>query len=172
MMKRYWDTNCFLGVLNKEPDKIGPCRAVLREAENRSVQIVTSALTLTEVLWPKGVPLPLPKESAATIHRFFLHEWIVVYDLDRTLAERAREVVWDHGVHHKDSIHVATAIDAKVDQFDTFDGPLGELSGKVGNPPLIIGPPNVPETLFDQVEESEADTLPDEEDGLAPTETV
>jgi predicted nucleic acid-binding protein len=168
MMLRYWDTNCFLGVLNKEPDKIGPCRAVLREAQGGAVQLVTSALTLTEVLWPKGVSVPLPKERAETIHKFFLHEWIVVYDLDQTLAERAREIVWDHGVKPKDSIHVATAIDAKVDQFDTFDGPLISLSGKLGHPPLVIGQPDVPETLFDQFEESEAEGLPDED---APAET-
>jgi hypothetical protein len=74
----------------------------------------------------------------------------VLYDLDRTLGERAREVVWDHSVRPKDAIHVATALDAKVDQFDTFDGPLISLSGKIGNPPLVIGPPNLPQTLFEQ----------------------
>jgi len=46
---------------------------------------------------------------------------------------------------------MATAMDANVDQFDTYDGPLIALSGKVGNPPLVIGKPNLPETLFDQV---------------------
>jgi predicted nucleic acid-binding protein len=167
-MLRYWDTNCFLGVLNREPDKIGTCRAVLREAAGGSLQIVTSALTLTEVLWPKG-EAKISKDSAERIHHFFRHEWIIVRDLDRKLAEQAREIVWDHSVKPKDSIHVATAIDAKVDQFDTFDGPLIALSRKIGDPPLVIGKPNVPETLFDQLEESEAESLPDDE---APADTV
>jgi predicted nucleic acid-binding protein len=70
MMRRYWDSNCFLGILNEEEDKLGPCKAVIREAEAGSVRIVTSALTLTEVLWPKGEPL-LPKEKAEVVHRFF-----------------------------------------------------------------------------------------------------
>jgi predicted nucleic acid-binding protein len=166
-MLRYWDTNCFLGVLNNEPDKLSSCKAVLREAEGGTVRIVTSALTLTEVLWPKGVPRPLPKEKAEKVQRFFQHEWITVYDVDRTLAERARDLVWDHSVRPKDAIHIATALDAKVDQFDTFDGPLINLSGKVGAPPLVIGPPNLPETLFDQLPEGEEEAELDET-GLGP----
>ena len=52
MTRRYWDTNCFLGVLKKEADKETACRAVIREAEAGKLRIVTSALTITEVLWP------------------------------------------------------------------------------------------------------------------------
>lgn len=164
-MRRYWDSCCFLGVLNKEPDKLAACRAVLREAKSGNLYIVTSALTLTEVLRPKGTTL-IPREAAQSIHRFFQHEWIVVHNLDRALAEKARDLVWDHSVDHKDSIHVATAIDAAVDQFDTYDGPLIELSGKVGSPPMAIGKPNLPESLFDQLADvsDEAASLADEED--------
>lgn len=35
-----------------------------------------------------------------------------------------------------------------VNQLDTFDGELIGLSGKLGNPPLLIGNPNLPESLF------------------------
>jgi hypothetical protein len=38
--------------------------------------------------------------------------------------------------------------DASVGQFDTFDGDLIALAGKLGNPRLIIGNPNVQEPLF------------------------
>src|SRR5438270_5872124 len=100
MTRRYWDSNCFLGVLNEEPDKIAACKAVMRVAERGETRIITSALTLTEVLWPKGAP-PLPKDKAEVVHQFFQHEWIIVFDLDRTLAERAREVAWNHGVRPK-----------------------------------------------------------------------
>lgn len=96
----------------------------------------------------KGTPLPLPREKAEAVQGFFQHEWIVVRDIDRAVAERARELVWDHGVGAKDALHVATALDASVEQFDTFDGDLIALSGKIGNPALVIGHPNVPEPLF------------------------
>jgi predicted nucleic acid-binding protein len=146
---RYWDTVCFLGVLNEEADKLSACRAVIGEAEKGNVRIVTSALTIAEVLWPKGRPLELPAEKAEVVQGFFQHEWIVVRDIDRFVAERARAFVWEHdALHPKDALHVATALDAGVEQFDTFDSGLIGLSGQIGNPPLIIGNPNLPESLF------------------------
>ena len=36
-----------------------------------------------------------------------------------------------------------------MSQFDTFDGDLIDLSRSLGDPPLVVGPPNVPQTLFD-----------------------
>lgn len=41
-----------------------------------------------------------------------------VYELDRSLAERARQVVWDHSVRLKDAVYVATALDAEVEQLE------------------------------------------------------
>lgn len=148
MSDRYWDTVCFLGVLNKEPDKLAACSAVIREAEAGSVRVVTSALTIAEVLWPKGQPLQLPPDRAEEVQQFFQHDWIVLRELDRAVAELAREVVWNHHVHPKDAVHVASAVDAGVEQLDTYDGGLIALSGKIGNHALVIGNPNVPETLF------------------------
>ncbi len=149
MSDRYWDTVCFLGVINEEQDKLSAGRAVIAEAERGNVRIVTSALTIAEVLWPKDRPLVLPREKAEVVQRFFQHEWIVVRDIDRVVAERARELVWNHdALRPKDALHVATALDAGAEQFDTFDGDLIALSGQIGNPPLVIGKPNLPEPLF------------------------
>lgn len=69
----------------------------------------------------------------------------------------ARSLIWDYNVRPKDSIHVATAIKAKVPILDTFDEGLIKLSKKIGNPPLIINPPNIPyqhdiEILFEKNE--------------------
>ena len=38
---------------------------------------------------------------------------------------------------------MATALDAHVEQLDTFDGPLQRLNQTIGNPPLKIGPPDL-----------------------------
>jgi len=48
--RRYWDACTFLGWLKGEDDKIAECRSVIEEAVSRKLQIVTSALTLAEVL--------------------------------------------------------------------------------------------------------------------------
>ena len=145
---RYWDANAFLGWLADEADKIDYCRPVIDAAKAGRVRIITSALTIPEVLWLKGQDR-IRADSAAKIEAFFKHEWIVVRELDRFIAEDARALVWDKNVKPKDAIHVATALkrDVAIDQLDTFDEPLINLSGKLGDPPLIIGKPNVEATL-------------------------
>lgn len=149
-MSRYWDSDCFLAWLQNEAGKATDCAPVIREAEAGKLIIVTSALTIAEVLYLRH-HTPIPKDQAEQVRRFFEHEWIVISELDRTLAENARELVWDHGIKPKDAIHVASALDAGVDQLDTFDGDLMKKSEAVGNPPLKIGRPNLPQTLFDDV---------------------
>ncbi len=147
MKKRYWDSDAFIGWLAEEHDKVNECRPVIQAAEGGKTLLITSALTLAEVLWLRGRP-PIPPEDAETVQRFFAHEYIAVVDVDRTMAEEARKLVWSHGIAPKDAIHVATAIDVEADRMETFDGALIKKSGTVGNPPLEIGRPNEPGTLF------------------------
>jgi hypothetical protein len=56
------------------------------------------------VLWPKGEPLQFTRDEAKEVQEFFMHEWIVVVSLDRSLAETARELVWNHRVRYKDAV--------------------------------------------------------------------
>lgn len=143
---RYWDACAFLGWLANEPDKVDECRSVIRAAESGDLRIVTSSLALVEVIKLKsGTPLPEDKES--DIREFFKHEYIVVRQLDRFTAEYARELIWRHNFDPKDSVHVATAVLARVPHLDTFDGALIARSGQIGDPPLVIARPNVPEQL-------------------------
>lgn len=160
---RYWDSNAFLGWLAEESDKVQHCKPVLEAAEAGNIVIVTSALTIAEVLWLKGEQ-KLPASNAKRIEDFFRSRWIVIREVDRFVAERARSLVWDNNVKPKDSIHLATALsqDVALDQFDTFDGPLIKLSGKLGQPPLTIGYPNLPAKLpFEGPDLADADE-PDE----------
>src|SRR5262245_47193543 len=105
---RYWDSATFLGWLSDEKDKVPHCRPVLEAAEHGDVVIVTSALTIAEVLWPKGHQ-KVAGQHAKKIEAFFRHSWIVVRELDRFIAEDARELVWSKNVKPKDAIHLATA---------------------------------------------------------------
>ena len=148
MEYRYWDSNAFLGWLAEEPDKVDYCRPVIKAAEARKVRILTSALTIAEVLWVRGRDR-IPSESAARVEAFFRHRWIVVRELDRFIAEDARALVWNHNVKPKDAVHLATALkrDVAIEQLDTFDEPLIRLSGTLGEPPLIIGKPDMAAAL-------------------------
>jgi len=148
---RYWDACCFLGWLRGESDKLDECKAGIRHAEQGKLTIVTSALTLAEVLWLKGKD-PIPKDDRDKVRRFFENDYIALYDVDRTIGELAQDVVWDHGVRPKDAVHVATALSGRerlgIEQLDTFDEKLIGLSATIGSPALPIGRPDLPQGLF------------------------
>lgn len=140
--RRYWDSDIFLTVFNKEKSKYEDCLGVLQRFENDELQLVTSAFTLTEVLYIKGGS-KVTKEKSEKICRFFEHPNIVVVNVDRYIAEYARTLVWDHSVRPQDAIHLASAVVGKVPILDTFDTKLIGLSGQLGNPALEIVKPNL-----------------------------
>jgi predicted nucleic acid-binding protein len=150
-----------LGWLKEEPDKIAECTAGIRHAERGELTIITSALTLAEVLRLKGKD-PIPESDRDLVRRFFENEYIALYDVDRTVAEMAQDVVWTYGVKPKDAIHVATALSVgstiAIEQLDTFDGDLISLSGHVGIPPLKIGRPDLPGDLFTDADARQTNT--------------
>lgn len=140
--RRYWDSDCFLGWLQAEPDKEEKCRAVLEAAVHGEILIVSSALTIAEVLAVRGHEKISPHKRTM-VENFFRNEYIVIRNVTRRIAEMARSMVWDHNIAPKDAIHVATAIDAKLQLFNTFDRPLCGHSRRVGVPPLTIELPQI-----------------------------
>ncbi|WP_413873549.1 type II toxin-antitoxin system VapC family toxin [Albidovulum sp.] len=148
--KIYWDSDCFLGHLQAEAGKVAKCAGVLQRAERGDVLIVTSALTLAEVLWMRNAPR-LPKDKALMVRRFFRRSTIRVYNVSRKISESAQDLVWGHGIKPKDAIHVATALHLGVDALETFDVELINMSGTVGTPLLLIREPQAAAqgSLFD-----------------------
>ncbi len=146
--RRYWDSDCFLGWLQAEKDKEAACREVLQPAEEGNVLIVTSALTIAEVLALKGAA-KISGDKRQQVEVFFKSEYIAVINVTRRIAESARELVWDNGVRPKDALHIATAIDAKLGLFNTFDQQLHGKSGQLGDPRLIIEVPSYNQPKLD-----------------------
>jgi predicted nucleic acid-binding protein len=150
---RYWDSDTFLGWLQEEEGKVEDCRNVLRACESGNVTLVTSSLTIAEVLALRGKP-KITKAKSETVRDFFRRSYIVVRDLDRVTAEFARELVWDYSITPKDAIHVATAIKMHglipggIVQFDTFDRKLIAAAGKLTIKRPNFGVPNLPAELF------------------------
>lgn len=140
---RYWDTDAFLGYLKVEADKIRETEAVIKEAEAGNIRLVTSALTLTEVIKLRKHS-PIDRSQSQSIKDFFKHEYISVRNVDRRIAEEARELVWDYPpLKPKDCIHVATALRFSIPCLETFDGDLIKLDGTIGAPPLHIRRPMI-----------------------------
>lgn len=140
--RRYWDSDCFLGWLQAEDGKIESCRQVLNLAVRGDIEILTSALTIAEVLNLQGHE-PISSDRRQQVVDFFKRSYIVTMSITRRIAEESRELVWDHGIKPKDALHVSAALSAKVDVFNTFDRALIGKSHKVGNPSLLIEIPTV-----------------------------
>lgn len=119
----YWDSDAFLGLINGEADKINECDEVWREAQQSKFQIVTSTLTIAEVIFVKGVP-KLDPAKRPIVTAFFRARWIVMRPVTRSIAELARDVVWDNAIKPKDAIHIASAAADKIAEMHSFDGDL------------------------------------------------
>ena len=157
-MNRYWDSVCFLGWLMAEPNKVDACQGVVQAAQAGEIKIVTSALTLTEVIKLKNHPL-LKEEDENKIDLFFQNDFIVIRNVDRFVAEYARRLIWAYPhLKPKDSIHAATAIMSGADVLDTFDGDLLRLDGQIGNPGLRITIPDMQyQTTIEDIEVTTTD---------------
>src|SRR5271163_2430051 len=146
----YWDSDAFLAWLQAEQGKTELCAGTLRRANQGEVLILTSALTIAEVLWMRGAPM-IPQEKAEIVRKFFRRSYIRVRNVTRAISESAQDLVWNYSVKPKDAIHIATALDASVSALETFDEGLLGKSGTIGNPILLIRKPIAPAQggLFD-----------------------
>ena len=139
----YWDSDPFLGWLQNEPGKVELCNGTLKRAQGGEVLIVTSALTIAEVLWLRGGP-KISADKLALLRKFFRRSYIRVVNVSRVIAEEAQDVVMDFNVRPKDAVHVATAIHHGVGILETFDEGLLAQSGQIGSPALVIRKPVAP----------------------------
>jgi len=103
-----------------EATRADVCQHILEDAENGSVGIVTSTLTIAEVIKPRG-SATLTTQQEEKISSFFLHKYILTYDVTRAIAESARKLSWQHRLKPRDAIHLATALAAGVDVLQTWN---------------------------------------------------
>lgn len=124
--------------------------ALMQDWQEGKVPLITSALTIAEVLWVKCddavAQSMIPKAREKDIRDLFNPEppaQLQVVELSRLTAESARDLVWRHGVRPKDAVHVASALEAKCEVFQTNDKRLWKFSEKVGGDPVLrIEEPN------------------------------
>ena len=140
--RRYWDSDCFLAWLKSEEEKVELCRQVLIRAAAGGIQIITSTLTIAEVLDLRGHE-KIGKDRRQQVIDFFKKSYITPVTITRRIAENSRELVWDHGIKPKDALHVATALHAQIPLLNTFDSGLISKSKLIGSPPLVIEKPRL-----------------------------
>ena len=154
----YWDSCCFLGLINQETGKASDCSGVWKEGASGQTVIYTSFFAFTEVIRAKceGLTKPLPEAEDVNIEALLKQQWIRTLVVDERIALAARRLLRLHPECKKpsDGIHLASALSMNLDEMHTFDGSdLLKLNGKVqradGKPqiicvPKILQPPPMP----------------------------
>lgn len=167
----YWDACTWIAYMDQEKSvlqKDGPpenrfakCLDVLNRASKGKLEIVTSAFTLAEVCKNPNIrDSPLDN-----LPGFFDRSYIVTVPVDMSIGRKAQHMQASGLVSLKpaDSIHLASAIRAKVSELHTFDAKIlaldGVIPGADGKPMKICKPseglPIGP--LFEEVQESGAE---------------
>ncbi len=135
----YWDACAWIALIQMEKvrdkggviteDRETMCKAVIYEAEEGNIEIVTSAFSLVEVCKDPGVK----NNASDKIAAYFEHDFVLLANLDRFVGERARELMRAGYSKLKppDASHLATAAIANVDEMQTFDGKLLDLDGLI-----------------------------------------
>lgn len=132
----YWDSSCFIAFFKPESGRVDAVTQFLDEAEAGEVIIVTSFMTLTEVL-KIGDTKPTTREAQQKIARFFQKTYFEWVNFDRRIAESARDLIWKHdGLKSKDAVHIASAVEATIqgvhlDAVHAYDGAFASLSRKI-----------------------------------------
>jgi hypothetical protein len=93
----YWDSDAFLGWLQAEPGKAELCAGTLKRADQGDVLILTSELTIAEVLWMRGAPV-FPQDKAETVRKFFWRSYLRVRNVTRAVSENAQDLFWTQGI--------------------------------------------------------------------------
>lgn len=154
----YWDTCLFLAWLKDEERKTGEMAGVLEvveRAKRRDAKIITSVITQIEVL-SAHIPVGMDTLFKGLMRR------IDQVSVDIKIAALAHDIrnhyasAGSKTVSTPDSIHLATAILYRADEFHTFDQAgssrslgLLPLSGNVGGHKLIVCKPEAKQPQLD-----------------------
>ena len=135
----YWDACTWIAYINQEKaiaqkdstveNRFAKCLEVLDQANKKRLEIVTSAFTLAEVCKNPDVRNS-PMEN---LPGFFEKSYIITIPVDMAIGRRAQHMQASGLIALKpaDSIHLASAIRAKVTELHTFDGDILKLDGVI-----------------------------------------
>lgn len=124
----YLDTNCFIYFLEKHPLFFPIIFPVFEAAMNGDHQIVTSELTLAELLIR---PYQLGRADIAMTYREFLTdaEIVTLTPINLNVLDKAAAIRAAHKTALPDAIHIATALEAHCDAFMTNDRKMKGVNG-------------------------------------------
>jgi len=128
-LRYYWDTCCFIALLNREPTTdvavLQALEQTYREMLQERVEIVSCSVLITELITPEGEKFISELRKCPA---FEMAETVAaVHELARNLRRRCREAN-THIPKTPDALHLASAILSKADEFWTTDQRLLSVS--------------------------------------------
>ena len=81
-----WDSNVWLGLLNKEADKVDEIEQIYEMAKEGRLRIFTSVFTLLECRRLKHEVRPFDSNNEAMVSSVFNQEFVVTIDLTSRIA--------------------------------------------------------------------------------------
>ena len=143
--RTYWDANCFLSCLDEEPERRPVLESLLDLAERGERALVTSTLSLVEVVYlaSEQTGAPLDESGERAIDALFERALITFVDVHEGIARQACRLMRDAigrgwSLRHADAVHLASARAAGVAEFHTYDRALFKyqdiLPFPIGNP--------------------------------------
>ena len=120
-LRIYWDACCFLAILNKEPEA-SKCIDILNEAKAGLIEIWISPLTMAETVRPKGSPSPLAEVHRHAVLDFFDNDYIKFIQIGMEISRDSLSICWEHNIHARDAIHLASARAAGCEYLESKDG--------------------------------------------------
>jgi len=136
--QRVWDTNVVLDYLSGNQAVQPACDLIIGQAEQGQLEIVVSVITEAEAAYLEGLS---PSDSEARIREFFSRDYVVIAAFDSPIARLARRLIRDYKLKAADAVHLATAVRWHFSVLETRDPHLLRLTGKEGNPPVVIQEP-------------------------------
>ncbi len=140
----YFDAGVFVAHFSNEKGRADVVNELLDEADAGRISIITSSITLTEVVKVKGCK-PLNKQDEKILTEFFDHAYIRLVDATRDVCEAARHLMWKYpSLKHKDAIHLASALTFSkrgyLDALFSYDSDFTNLNGVLTNKFKITEP--------------------------------
>ncbi len=135
----YWDSCVFLSYVNEDAERVSHISALLEDARNGEIEIVTSTVSVVEVAFgaAEQIQSSLSEEMEARINKLWEPASpLLMADFHILIAEAAKGMMrsgvpegWS--LKPMDAVHLATAQRLEVDEFHTYDGPLKKWASRV-----------------------------------------
>ena len=139
--RHYLDACVLLAFLNQvaEPERYQECLPVMKASERGEINAFTSTLSLSEVIFLKGIDNENIQEEI--IETFFRSPWLTMIAYEPEVALISRRIARKYRTKPMDSNHLASALKVQAKVFHTIDERLiKNLEGAISLEPEFSEP--------------------------------